>query len=384
MRLINNASDLRTYENTAFGVRIQYPAVWGVVELKSSPLDNSSRGSSVALFTAPLENATDNFREKALLSIQDFSPTGEALERNMTLAEYTNSSLSGYRNISDSVTILESNVAPLAGQPGHRIVFIENIQGQELKKTQTWTVNDNKAYVITFSAQEPRFNDYLPAVENMVDSLKIDIPASKVLTEKILDKGASLNASNAPSSSSSRTGQLLPAQSSQNLTFLENTTGFQMQYPSYWTRVQPGTPLDDRRFAILVSFISPPEDTNDSSSGVNASSSISRVSLGTHDLRPAQGSVTENVTLEEYSSIQSNFISQQGARLLGSEDTKISGLPAREVSYVHGENYDKQTLQTWTLKGEAAYHFIFTADKVTFNLNLPLVRNMLESLRINE
>jgi hypothetical protein len=124
-----------------------------------------------------------------------------------------------------------------------------------------------------------------------------------------------------------------------------------MQYPSYWTRVQPGAPLDDRRFAIIVSFISPPEYTNDSSSRVNASSSISRASLGTHDLRPTWGSLTENVILEEYSSIQSDFISQQGARLLGSEDTKISGLPARAVSYIHGgNNNDKQALQVWTLK----------------------------------
>jgi serine/threonine-protein kinase len=189
MRLINTASGPRTYENTAFGVSIQYPAVWGVVELKSSPLDITSRGSSVALFTAPLENVTDSFREKALLNIQDFSPTGEALERNLTLAEYTNSSLGGYRNISDSVTILESNVTSLAGQPAHRIVFTENFQGQQFKKTQTWTVNDNKAYVITFSAQEPGFNDYLPAVENMIASLQIDIPPSKVMTEKIPSGG---------------------------------------------------------------------------------------------------------------------------------------------------------------------------------------------------
>ena len=91
-----------------------------------------------------------------------------------------------------------------------------------------------------------------------------------------------------------------------------------------------------------------------------------------------------NVTLEEYSSIQSDFISQQGGRLLGAEDTKISGLPARVVSYLHGGNNDKQTFQVWTLKGEAAYHFIFTADKDTFSLHLPLVRDMLESLRINE
>ena len=88
---------------------MQYPAVWGAVELKSDPLDNKSPGSSVALFTAPLENATDTFREKALLSIQDFSSLGNVSAESMTLAKYTNGSLSGYKNVSYSVTILESN-----------------------------------------------------------------------------------------------------------------------------------------------------------------------------------------------------------------------------------------------------------------------------------
>jgi hypothetical protein len=156
-----------------------------------------------------------------------------------------------------------------------------------------------------------------------------------------------------------------------------------MQYPSNWTRVQPGAPLDDRGFAVIVSFISPPGDTNISSPTNNESSSISRVNVGIHDLRPTDGSKTENITLEEYSSLQSDLISQQGARLLGSEDTNISGVPARGVSYIHGGISDKQTLQVWTLRGDAAYHFIFTADKDTFNLHLPVVREMLESLRIN-
>jgi hypothetical protein len=107
--------------------------------------------------------------------------------------------------------------------------------------------------------------------------------------------------------------------------------------------------------------------------------------LAKHDLRPTQGGVAENVSFEEYNSFQSDIISQQGARLLESENTIISGLPAREVSYTHGgNNNDKQTLQVWILKGDAAYHLVITSDKDTFSLHLPLARDMLESSRINE
>src|SRR5919109_1163943 len=101
MGQINNVTNLRTYGNIAFGVSMQYPAVWGAVELKSSPLDNRFPGSSIALFTAPLENATDTYREKVLLSIQDFSSAGNASAGNMTLERYTNGSLSSYKNMAD-------------------------------------------------------------------------------------------------------------------------------------------------------------------------------------------------------------------------------------------------------------------------------------------
>ena len=116
MGQINNITNFRTYENPVFGISMKYPAVWGAVELKSSPVDTNFPGSSIALFTAPLENATDTFREKALLSIQDFTSTGNTSAMNMTLDIYTNSSLNGYRNISDSASILESNATTLSGQ----------------------------------------------------------------------------------------------------------------------------------------------------------------------------------------------------------------------------------------------------------------------------
>jgi hypothetical protein len=351
MGQINNVTNLRTYVNTAFGVSMQYPAVWGAVELKSSPSDNKFPGSSIALFTAPLENATDTFREKALLSIQDFSLGGNVSADSMTLAKYTNGSLSGYRNISDSVTILESNTTTLAGQPAHRIVFTEDVQNQQFKKTQVWTVKDNKAYVITFSAQGPRYDDYLPSIESMINSLKI----------------------NAAQASDTNTTH----------TFSEDSTGIQMQYPSNWTKVQPGAPLDDRKFAILVSFISPPTYDNDTSSTGNASASSSSVKIGVHNLRPSGVSRPSNITLEEYSALQSDSISRQGVNILKSDDTTLGGLRGHAISYIHGNNDDeKNTLRMWTLKGDKVYHFIFTADSDIFSQHLPPARNMAKSLQL--
>ena len=116
--------------------------MWGAVELQSNPSDDRSVGPAIALFTAPRENASDNYREKVLLGVLELSPSG-----NVTLEQFTNDFVSAYNNLSDSITILESNSTTLAGQPAHRIVFTEEALGQMLKKAQVWTISDNKAYV---------------------------------------------------------------------------------------------------------------------------------------------------------------------------------------------------------------------------------------------
>jgi hypothetical protein len=41
---------------------------------------------------------------------------------------------------------------------------------------QTWTVIDNKVYLIAFSADTQKFTIYLPTVQKMIDSLRIQPP----------------------------------------------------------------------------------------------------------------------------------------------------------------------------------------------------------------
>ena len=172
---------------------------------------------------------------------------------------------------------------PFQVNPAHRIVFTEDVQNQKLKKTQVWTVDGNKAYVLTFSAQESRYDDYLPSVESMLDSLQINATQTSGNTRTSTTTATStstripdLASSNATISSDTPISQ--GGKVPQNLIFSDDSAGIQMQYPDNWTRVQPGAPLDDRRFAILVSFISPPADTKNTSAD-NSSAPFSKSKL---------------------------------------------------------------------------------------------------------
>jgi hypothetical protein len=44
---------------------------------------------------------------------------------------------------------------------------------ESFKKMQVYTISDNKVYLITFTAQEALFSNYLPKILKMIDSFEI-------------------------------------------------------------------------------------------------------------------------------------------------------------------------------------------------------------------
>jgi hypothetical protein len=84
---------------------------------------------------------------------------------NMTLEEYTNSQI----NLLEE-KLLESNTTILSDIPGYKIVFT-NIEG--LKTMQVWTIKDDKAYIITYVAQEEDYEKELQIAQKMIDSFEI-------------------------------------------------------------------------------------------------------------------------------------------------------------------------------------------------------------------
>lgn len=165
----SNTTAFETYENTGFGFTMQYPSTWSVTQVREDP-SAPANGSIVAIFKAPTESQTDMYQENLILNVQG------PFQNEMTLEEYTDNSLNAFRNMSDTVQIFESSPTTLSGLPAHEIVYTSSsTPGLNLKKMQVFTVvNDNMAYIITFSAEDPQFNKYLPDVQKMISSVQIN------------------------------------------------------------------------------------------------------------------------------------------------------------------------------------------------------------------
>ena len=167
----NRNSNFRTFENIAFGLRMLYPSGWSVTEVKSTLSPNAST-SAVAFFKAPVEGPSDVYQENVIINMKGPSPD------DITLRDYTENSLNTFRNM-PNIRLLQSFPNTLAGLPAHMVVYSENSEGIDIQKMQIWTIVDNDtAYVVTFGAEQTQFSRYLPAVEQMINSIQIIKPTA--------------------------------------------------------------------------------------------------------------------------------------------------------------------------------------------------------------
>ena len=167
----NRNSNFRTFENIAFGFRMLYPSDWTVTEVKSTLSPNAST-SVVAFFKAPIKSPSDVYQENVIINMKGPSPD------DLTLRDYTENSLNTFRNM-PNIRLLQSFPNTLAGLPAHMVVYSENVDGVDIQKMQLWTIVDNDtAYVVTFGAEQTQFSTYLPAVEQMINSIQIIKPTA--------------------------------------------------------------------------------------------------------------------------------------------------------------------------------------------------------------
>jgi hypothetical protein len=157
-------STFKLYENPTFAIRMQYPSDWEKVEPGQS--SQTSNFNIIVGFVSPKESVSDTSPPPALsIGIQNLSSS-----QNITLDQYSAAHINFIRQ---QASVLESNTINLKGNNNmlaHKIVYINN-EGQKIM--QVWTIKGDKAYHITYAANETRYNDYLPLAQKIIDSFEI-------------------------------------------------------------------------------------------------------------------------------------------------------------------------------------------------------------------
>ena len=156
-------TDFLPYNNPTYGIFIQYPSDW------IASTNGLTDYTDLIAFYSPLQNLSDSFPARLTISVITYS-------QNVSLPEYTNFVLTRLNQSVQPVDVRSSSEVTVAGYPGHRLVLaIQPIQNSTLvfHQMNTWTTIGNNVYLLTYEGEESRFNQHLPEVSRMLESLII-------------------------------------------------------------------------------------------------------------------------------------------------------------------------------------------------------------------
>jgi hypothetical protein len=163
----SSAEATYTYENKIYGIKVQYPSDWSVQESASSgglitiatflsPTGNPFPTAVVTIYMDRLHNSTTNLNNYAhFVAFTDYKRYNSTYFRDFKLLKLSTNST-------------------LAGKAACALIGTYDLTPSGLQKLmEIGTIIGDKAYSVQYIADVPKYFDYLPTVQKMIDSLVI-------------------------------------------------------------------------------------------------------------------------------------------------------------------------------------------------------------------
>jgi hypothetical protein len=158
------------YINPVFGFRMQYPSNWTVIESEYNPAANNTvvgffAQSKTASELGNISGVSGSF--VPYLDVYTFD------SKNFSLSRIVNSTISNLQP-QENFVIYESRPEVFGGNLSGHVLLYDTIigDGEHFRKLQSFTILDGKVFVITYTAQQALFPNYLSAVHKMVESFE--------------------------------------------------------------------------------------------------------------------------------------------------------------------------------------------------------------------
>jgi len=147
------------YDNTTAGFSIKYPLRWAKAE---------NQNGATVIFSSPTENKLDFFQENVNVVVTDLSRSPK------TLIDYSDLAVNQMKVVfKENLEVIDSSATYLSGKPAHQFIFIGKGPEATLKFFMVWTIDDNRAYQITYSAIASTYDKYLGKFQRMIKSFEI-------------------------------------------------------------------------------------------------------------------------------------------------------------------------------------------------------------------
>lgn len=160
---INEVPLDRTYENSDYHVKIQYPSSWE----RQDPMQSTPPLMLVVMFLSGNPRVA-GVRQNINLVIED-------LPTDMTLAEYTKLGIEMEQGFFSKFVLRQSADVILGGAyRAHRVVFSASLNGGDnMTFEQIWLLKGRTAHVWTFADSADVFEDHVGTFERMMNTLTV-------------------------------------------------------------------------------------------------------------------------------------------------------------------------------------------------------------------
>jgi hypothetical protein len=397
------SGDFLNYDNATYGITIQYPSNWMVdnTEFPGDPL------TQIVGFFAPFESRVDTYAERLWIAQEQ-----QSFSEDFDLAQYAEQIVSNYNSTLTDFNLdeIDTETARLGNNdsPAYRIVYTERLQPDniDLKTLEIGTVIEDKVYIITYHAETARYEQYLPIIEEMINSIELSDSAAVVSdapTETDLDGGTGSNVTTQEEDqegdtavtpenqtgggdfSTNQQETMGTAQLPPNIDFLRYETSFQdetlsIDYPSDWELVE--YPLDpNANYHDIAAFVSPLLSITDPYQDF--------VQLSVEEFG------NETMSLDQY--LQYTVAVYNGSEALPSsqvisysDDVFLTSkkYPAYQVEFTYLSDQDNRQVRAievgTVIENKAYFVSYYASDDRGFAQFLPVAQQMIESFELNE
>ena len=194
----NSVENLKEYENSVFGLSIDYPSTWIIDEFEKRIKNDETVGmNNIVLFcptpatlkSTPSNQMNTNTTTTTLCenAEKSFDIYVHNLPAGMTLEEFTNSKISSYKLELTDFKIIESNPSvTIDNNPAYKLTYTyaDKINDKKIQVMEIWTViNDDedsddlkdhvgKAYSLRYEALPIEFPIYINTANSTISSFE--------------------------------------------------------------------------------------------------------------------------------------------------------------------------------------------------------------------
>jgi hypothetical protein len=259
---IASSSNFLTYQNSTYGISVQHPSNWIMVENH-----NTTAPDRIVKFSSPQGTPP------ATLNILG----GNRLPLNMSLEQFSAASINNLRQSLPRFNLLESSSTTLGGFPAHRVIYTAEVApGFGAKFMQVWTINNARDFIITDASLPSDFSTYLPTMQHMINSFAFIPTTSTTQPANNATTSATQPANNATTSANNQTGP-----------------------PSVVNRTAYSSPSNQTSLSSILPFMNNIFNGSSLSGIVGISSvngvKVTGVNLGSNDISVTLGSLTTGI-----------------------------------------------------------------------------------------